>query len=102
MIPFVKNKVFLRKIRSGSTSLRKMDEIKQELELLKREVSGLRLVILDLQRSIVLQSAGVRRLEHSAEKMDRHINFVEGIWQRIRRPFFGIIEYASRWQISDE
>lgn len=65
-----------------------IQNLRDEIHELKIKLEGIEdLLRENLEES---KSAGI-----SARNMDRHIAFVEGIWSRIRNPFWNALEYVS-------
>ena len=76
-----------------------MEELQTELSSLRRELRELRELTLEIRDKLVEQTSEITRVAVSAENMDRHIGFVEAIWDRIRAPFSRALGFVGGGRI---
>ena len=74
-----------------------MQALQRDVEQLRQEVQEVKTILSRIEGTLVVQSTTMRAAQRSAENMDRHIGFVEGIWDRIRMPFLSTMRLAGSW-----
>tara|TARA_B100001094_G_C18090755_1_gene750282 strand:- start:191 stop:391 length:201 start_codon:yes stop_codon:yes gene_type:complete len=50
----------------------------------------------EIQQKMIDIESQLEIMSQHTEKMSRHINFVEQVYEKIKRPFFIICEYVSK------
>ncbi len=78
-----------------------MQDMVHELEVIRKEIGEIKSLLLKIDEKLELQTPVLERAADSAENMDRHINFVEGIWSRIQNPFYTALSYVGGGAIED-
>ena len=78
-----------------------MELLMKKLEKLELDISNLHNTMKEVKALAEENVKNMERVEDSAKNMDRHIEFVEVIWRKIKSPFYSALAYVSPSSICD-
>jgi len=72
-------------------------QLHQKVDDLSRQLSEVNDRLERIEGLLDTLTKGVEGVQSSAQNMDEHINFVNGVYQQVHRPFHALIGAANRF-----